>query len=110
MFFSTGDLEAFYASLDGNGAGDVEMVLSSVDVRNASATVPADRDMIFEQISDGAGFEEFNKHISEAMRSSFRGLAMRRALDGFTQSMSFRRTSKKANFTQAYAQAASDSL
>ena len=69
MGFSLAEESSFKERLAQNQA-EVEAALAAVDAERAEATVQADRDMIFEAIKHGTGFEGFNDTIRRALRES----------------------------------------
>eukprot|EP00929_Paragymnodinium_shiwhaense_P031938 TRINITY_DN17787_c0_g3_i1.p1 TRINITY_DN17787_c0_g3~~TRINITY_DN17787_c0_g3_i1.p1 ORF type:complete len:575 (+),score=55.06 TRINITY_DN17787_c0_g3_i1:158-1882(+) len=88
MFISSSDTQAFLKALD-ESSPTVRRVLDSVDIRQACATLTEDRISIFGEISQGVGFEAFNRSIKAVMRCSFSQLAMRRTLSSLTPKACF---------------------
>ena len=75
MCLSDAEQASFAAKLAQNQA-DVHQALDAVDAEKAQATVDKDRDMIFELIRGGTGFDAFNRTIREALRRSFEFAAL----------------------------------
>ena len=70
MCFSSAEQASFAEKLVKNQA-EVHCVLEAVDAGKAEATVATDREMIFDLIREGIGFELFNQTIKDALRHSF---------------------------------------
>eukprot|EP00928_Gymnodinium_smaydae_P018650 TRINITY_DN17107_c0_g1_i2.p1 TRINITY_DN17107_c0_g1~~TRINITY_DN17107_c0_g1_i2.p1 ORF type:complete len:448 (+),score=38.54 TRINITY_DN17107_c0_g1_i2:783-2126(+) len=79
MFVTKEDMGVFFEAIDANSGG-VELALSGIDAREACATIPADRDYLFQLIDEGVGFKRFNDTIASTMRRSFKKFALQRTL------------------------------
>ena len=75
MCLSEAEQLSFAANLARNQA-EVHRALDAVDAEHATATVDADREVIFGLIRDGTGFEHFNRTIRDALRHSFELVAL----------------------------------
>ena len=76
---SAADKEAFHAALVGSDTGPTSSrtnmldLVTSLDARDATATVPSDAQMIFEKIESSLGFEKFNALLQGAARRAAAG-------------------------------------
>ena len=69
---SPGEQRNFERQMSKNGR-ILETFLTSLDAKNADATVQSDKDMIFDAIRKGpGGFTKFNDVIRQALRTALR--------------------------------------
>ena len=63
-----------------NGLARVENALANLDARNASASVPDDKDLIMAKIEGGVGVEAFNERVRECMLAEFKRISTSAAM------------------------------
>ena len=70
------DMTEFRRAVLKDGIGIVETAMAKLDAREATASVPSDRDMIMSDIDACVGFEEFNRRVRECMLGEFKRVAL----------------------------------